>query len=97
MKKVLRHIFLLPVHFYQKIISPHLPSSCIYKPSCSNYFKHAVLKYGIARGFVAGSMRIGRCFGVFYTGGFDPLPEHFSFAELKKKYPEFRKKRQKKL
>ena len=97
MRTFLRYLFLLPVFIYQKLISPILPSSCIYTPSCSNYFRKAVLKYGIFKGFVAGSMRIGRCIGGFYTGGYDDLPEEFNLAELKGKYSDFRRRKGKKV
>ena len=96
MKKILRTFFLVPVYIYQKIISPFLPSSCIYSPSCSEYTKQSVLKFGVIKGFIAGGMRIGRCIGGFYTGGEDPVAEEFSLRELKGKYTEFRIRKKKK-
>jgi uncharacterized protein len=89
-QSVLRNAFLLPVFAYRKIISPWLKPSCIYDPTCSQYMINAVRKHGIFRGFSAGLLRIGRCHGSFFEGGYDPVPTSFSFRKLISKYREFR-------
>jgi putative membrane protein insertion efficiency factor len=58
---------------YQRYISPLLPDSCIYSPTCSEYMLEAIRKYGAARGFWLGFKRILRCHP-FHRGGFDPVP-----------------------
>lgn len=59
--------------FYQKKISPLKRSSCcIYTPSCSEYTRQAVEKYGVVKGCLLGGWRILRC-NPFSKGGFDPL------------------------
>ena len=63
------------IKFYQKNISPSLKFSginCKFYPSCSDYTKQAIEKYGIIKGCVLGIYRILRC-NPFSKGGYDPL------------------------
>ena len=61
------------IDFYQKAISPYKGGSCcIYTPSCSEYMRQAVQKYGVIKGVVKGLIRILRC-NPFSKGGYDPL------------------------
>lgn len=87
--KFLRQIFILPIKFYKKFISPLLPSSCIYHPSCSTYSMQSILKHGILKGFFLSLFRIFRCIGGLYTGGNDPVPKKFSLHYLFGSYPNF--------
>jgi putative membrane protein insertion efficiency factor len=73
MKKLLQNIFLLPVYFYQKVISPMFPPSCRFVPTCSQYMVEAVKKYGILKGSWLGVKRILRC-NPWGGKGFDPVP-----------------------
>ena len=57
---------------YQKYISPLFGKRCIYYPSCSEYTKQAVDKYGIIKGNILGIIRILRC-NPFSKGGVDHL------------------------
>ena len=66
-------IYLLPVYFYKKIISPLYGNNCNYIPSCSTYFVDSVKKHGIIKGTVLGISRLLRC-NKFYMGGPDPVP-----------------------
>lgn len=71
MKKIL--IFL--INWYQKTISIWLDSKnikCKYYPSCSEYTKQAIEKYGSFKGILLGIYRIIRC-NPFSKGGYDPL------------------------
>jgi|GEM_PF-136917 len=79
--RTVRFLFSIPIVIYQHVLSPFLPNSCNYYPSCSEYSRQAILRYGIVRGTIAGILRIGRCSARFW-GGNDPLPETFSFSEL---------------
>lgn len=65
------------VKFYQKHISPALPPSCRYYPSCSQYMLDALEKHGTLKGTVMGMGRICRCHP-FIKGGKDPVPNHFT-------------------
>lgn len=61
------------IRFYQKHVSPALPASCIYVPTCSQYAYEAIEKYGLLRGGVLAIRRIVRCHP-FHVGGYDPVP-----------------------
>ncbi|MBU8913244.1 MAG: membrane protein insertion efficiency factor YidD [Spirochaetales bacterium] len=83
-----RSILTLPIWLYQKLISPVIPSRCIYTPTCSEYSRQAVLKHGLG-GFVLGGARVLRCMGGLYTGGDDPVPDRFSISYLFRSYRQF--------
>ncbi|MCY7410591.1 MAG: membrane protein insertion efficiency factor YidD [Chitinophagales bacterium] len=61
LQKILISIFILPIKFYQKIISPWLPNSCRYTPTCSEYAIEAIKKYGVLKGGWLAVKRIARC------------------------------------
>lgn len=61
------------VQGYRRYISPLLPDSCIYSPTCSEYALEALRKYGAARGSLLAARRILRCHP-FHRGGYDPVP-----------------------
>ena len=66
--------FLLSLYVYKKIISPLLPSSCRFYPTCSEYAFIAFKRYGIFKGFYLSLKRLLRC-NPFCEGGYDPVPE----------------------
>lgn len=68
-----RRIGILLIRGYQRFISPALPPSCRYTPTCSQYTLEAVQKYGLGRGSWLGLKRLLRCHP-FHRGGFDPVP-----------------------
>ncbi|MDP4115299.1 MAG: membrane protein insertion efficiency factor YidD [Bacteroidota bacterium] len=69
---MLRKIFIFPIKLYQKFISPILPPSCRFYPTCSEYAVQAISKYGVFVGTAKAFWRILRC-NPFNKGGFDPL------------------------
>ncbi|MCZ6898925.1 MAG: membrane protein insertion efficiency factor YidD [Bacteroidetes bacterium] len=69
----MRKIFIIPIQLYQWIISPLIPSSCRFTPTCSSYAKQAILKYGILKGFWLGFKRISKCHP-WGSSGYDPIP-----------------------
>ncbi len=83
-----RYIISFPIWLYQKIVSPLIPSRCIYHPSCSAYARDAVVKHGLLGALLALG-RVFRCVGGLYTGGDDPVPERFSFSYLFGSYRKF--------
>ena len=58
---------------YKRFVSPLLPSACRFVPTCSEFAREAVLKYGLARGLGLSARRLLRCHP-FHPGGFDPVP-----------------------
>ncbi|HSQ28732.1 MAG TPA: membrane protein insertion efficiency factor YidD [Gemmatimonadaceae bacterium] len=69
----MRRILVLLVRGYQVAISPLLPSSCRYYPSCSAYAVEALERHGAIRGSWLAIRRIARCHP-FKPGGYDPVP-----------------------
>lgn len=73
MRQIVNWPFLLLIRFYQRALSPLLPPSCIYTPTCSVYTYQAIEKYGILKGGWLGAKRILRCHP-WAHGGHDPVP-----------------------
>ena len=86
---IMRFIFILPIILYQKLISPLLPGSCIYYPTCSHYSKNSIMNHGILKGFILSVTRILRCTGILFSGGEDPVPEKFTFKYISRTYRSF--------
>ena len=68
----MKNFFVFIISFYQKNISPLFGKKCKYEPSCSEYTKQAIEKYGVIKGLGKGFKRILRC-NPFSKGGYDPL------------------------
>ena len=58
---------------YRTFVSPLLPPSCRYQPTCSEYAMQAIEQHGALRGSWLAVKRVGRCHP-FRKGGFDPVP-----------------------
>lgn len=71
---MVKKAFLFMIRAYQKAISPFLPPSCRYTPSCSVYTYEAIQRFGAFRGLFIGSVRIISCNPLF-NGGRDELPD----------------------
>lgn len=68
-----RRLLMLPIRGYQKFISPALPPSCRFTPSCSQYALEAVAKFGALKGGWLAARRLARCHP-WNPGGYDPIP-----------------------
>ena len=62
------------IRFYQLAISPWLPATCRFSPTCSEYGKQAIKRHGAIKGGFLTIYRILRC-QPFCKGGYDPVPE----------------------
>ena len=63
----------LALRGYQRLVSPFLPSSCRFAPTCSEYAAQVIALHGVVRGFGLTVGRLARCHP-FHPGGFDPPP-----------------------
>jgi hypothetical protein len=61
------------IRVYQRFISPLLPPSCRFQPTCSSYAATAIERHGVVRGGWLALKRIGRCHP-WSRGGYDPVP-----------------------
>lgn len=73
MKNPIKALFILLIRAYQSLISPLLPPSCRFTPSCSHYGIEALQKHGLIRGSYLTINRILRCHP-WSKGGHDPVP-----------------------
>ncbi|MBE9569423.1 MAG: membrane protein insertion efficiency factor YidD [Proteobacteria bacterium] len=68
----LRYVPIALIVIYQRFISSLWSPSCRFYPTCSNYARHAIIKYGILKGGGLALIRISKCHP-FHPGGYDPL------------------------
>jgi putative membrane protein insertion efficiency factor len=69
----MRWLLIFLVRGYQVVISPLLPSTCRFYPSCSAYAVEALERHGAWRGIKLTVRRLARCHP-FHPGGYDPVP-----------------------
>ncbi len=77
----IRLIFIGLIKFYKFCISPFLPKTCRFTPTCSTYAEQAIKEFGIVKGTLLAIKRILRCRPGGKTG-FDPIPLNIK-GELK--------------
>jgi hypothetical protein len=70
----LKSIIILMIDAYRKLLSPLLPGSCRFTPTCSGYARTAVERFGAWKGSMLAMKRILRC-NPWNQGGYDPVPE----------------------
>lgn len=66
-------LLILPIRFYQLSISPMLPPSCRFTPSCSQYAIEALRRHGPVKGLWLAIKRLSRCHP-WGESGYDPVP-----------------------
>lgn len=72
-KKILAMLMIGLIRFYQGAISPYLPPSCRYTPSCSQYGLEAIRKHGPFKGGWLTLKRFASC-NPWGGSGYDPVP-----------------------
>ena len=68
----MRKIAAGPIKMYRRFVSPILPPSCRYWPSCSEYTLQSIQKHGVLKGGLLGAWRIIRC-NPWSKGGVDTV------------------------
>ena len=74
MTNLLNKIPILLIQAYRHILSPFLPSSCRFYPSCSSYALESYQRYNFIKATLLTIRRIGKCHP-FHPGGLDPVPD----------------------
>jgi len=67
-----------PIRVYRALISPMLPPTCRFEPTCSAYALEALHVHGPIKGLALSARRIARCHPITWLGGssgFDPVPK----------------------
>jgi|TARA_B100000315_G_C14175980_1_gene406746 hypothetical protein len=69
---MLKKISAALIRLYQYTISPVLPPSCRFYPTCSAYALEAINEFGFGKGMLYAIIRILKCHP-FHEGGYDPI------------------------
>lgn len=69
----MRRLVVFVIKLYKRFVSPFLPPACRFYPTCSDYAREAIMKYGVAKGSFLAVRRILKCHPLS-EGGFDPVP-----------------------
>ena len=80
-------LILLLLALYKRILSPLLGARCRFHPSCSDYARVAVARFGPLRGGTLALWRLARCQPLCH-GGADPVPHHFTLRCCRAPSPE---------
>jgi len=68
-----QRLALAALRLYKVLISPMFAGSCRFVPSCSEYARDAIVRFGVARGSILALKRLARCHPLG-SHGFDPVP-----------------------
>jgi hypothetical protein len=93
---IVREIVVLPIRGYQQLFSAGSVPRCIYAPTCSTFVMESIRRFGVFRGGLAGLLRVLRCTGLLFEGGYEPLPDRAPVLHVLRgygSYVRFRKKR----
>jgi len=71
-------LFLALIALYKGVLSPLFGPRCRFHPSCSDYAREAISRFGARRGGLMALWRIMRC-QPLCSGGLDPVPDEFVF------------------
>ena len=79
-------LLIAPIRLYRYAISPMLPPSCRFVPTCSEYALDALRRHGPVAGSWLACVRVCRCHPLS-AGGVDPVPETFSLRPRAGRWP----------
>jgi len=68
----MKPVALALIDVYRRFISPTMPRTCRFAPSCSEYAREAISRYGSLRGGWLALRRLSRCHP-WHEGGYDPV------------------------
>lgn len=77
LRRIVTAVLTAPIHGYRLVVSPLLPPSCRFTPTCSTYAIEAIHTHGPVRGLGLAARRLARCHPISWLGGssgFDPVP-----------------------
>jgi hypothetical protein len=74
MNMFLRKLAVAPIRLYQYCLSPLLPQSCRFYPTCSAYAREAIMTHGLFRGAALILLRLARCHPWSSGDYYDPVP-----------------------
>ena len=77
----MKYILIFIIKIYQAVISPFLPNSCRFYPTCSHYAIESLNTHGFFYGLYLSAKRIVKC-NPFHKGGFDPVPPKIKSKNL---------------
>ncbi len=69
----MKRLILYVLWLYKSFLSPLLPPSCRFAPTCSDYMAIAIHRFGVIKGLYLGFRRLLRCHP-WNPGGYDPVP-----------------------
>lgn len=75
----MKRLILALLALYKRLLSPLLGQRCRFHPSCSDYARISVVRFGPLRGSLLAIWRILRC-QPLCDGGYDPVPKDFHFT-----------------
>ncbi|HGE71275.1 TPA: membrane protein insertion efficiency factor YidD [Candidatus Poribacteria bacterium] len=72
----MKKLVLYAINIYRIFISPLLPPSCRFYPTCSMYAQEAIAVHGVIKGGWLTIKRLLKCHP-FHPGGYDPVKKEF--------------------
>lgn len=69
---MLSRLLMFCIHLYRRLLSPVLPPSCRFHPTCSAYALEAIRRYGAFKGSFLSLRRVLKCHP-WHPGGYDPV------------------------